>query len=266
MMSRRLATSGVPCDPLDMTEPLRIEVKTDDGVAPCFVHDVDPTTKKPGVVLFPDAGNVRPVFHELASTLAREGYVVFVPNVFYRAGDYPPFDLPSVFGDPKERERLMKIMSQLDNASAVRDAKCYVRALREQPGVQDGKIGVFGYCLGGRLSFLSAGAMPEDVGAALSFHGGHLVTDKPDSPHLAIDRIQARLYFGIADNDGSCPPEHIATLFAALATHHVQFTADFFKARRHGFAVKDFTGIYDPEAHATHVARLVEILKTLQGR
>lgn len=244
-------------------EPVRIEVKTDDGVAPCFVHDLDPSTKKPGVILFPDAGNVRPVFHDIAWKVAREGFVVLSPNVFYRSGDYAPFDLATVFTDPVERERLMKIMATLDNASAIRDARSYARALREQPGARAGRIGAFGYCLGGRLSFLSAGAMPEDVGAALSFHGGALVTDKPDSPHLAAEKIRARLYFGIADNDGSCGPDHVGTLFKTLVEHHVHFTADFFEGRKHGFAVKDVPAVYDAEADATHVARLVEILKIL---
>lgn len=244
-------------------EPVRIEVKTDDGVAPCFVHDVDPTTKKPGVILFADAGNIRPAFHDVAWHVARAGFVVLAPNVFYRAGDYPPFDLATVFTDPPERERLMKMIHAFDNASAIRDAKSYARALREQPGVRAGKIGAFGYCLGGRLAFLSAGAMPDDVGAALSFHGGSLVTDKPDSPHLAADKIQARLYFGIADNDATCSADHVGTLFRALALHHVHFTADFFKGRKHGFAAKDVPTVYDADADATHLARLVEILKTL---
>jgi len=241
-----------------MTEPQKIEVKTADGVAPCWIHRPGGTGEKPGVIFYPDAGSVRPAMHDMSAKLAALGYVVLLPDILYRAGDYAPFDVKTVFGDPKERERLMGLMAALDRPSAMRDAEAYIGALRVQPGVRSGKVGCTGYCIGGRLSFLSAITYPNDIAAAGVVHGGGISTDAPDSPHLDVDKLKARLYFGIADDDRSCTPEQQGRLVTALAKAHVRYTLDHFKAASHGFAVDDFT-VYDADAAGTHWRRLEEL-------
>ena len=242
------------------TAPKKLEIKTDDGVCPAHVYGADGAIR-PGVILFPDAGSVRPAMDEVASRLAALGYVVLLPHIFYRAGEYAPFDPMTVFTNPAERERLMTLVRSLDLASAMRDAGHFIRMLREQPGVAPGPLGAFGYCIGGRLTFATAGSYASEIGAAAAIHGGGLANDAPDSPHLAATKIKASLYFGIADEDPSCTPEQQGKLVTALAGAHVQFTVDHFKGRKHGFAVKDFP-VYDAAAHDTHWSRIVELFKT----
>jgi carboxymethylenebutenolidase len=247
-----------------MTEPQKIDVKTDDGVAPCWIHRPQDAGDHPGVILFPDAGSVRQVKHDMAARLASMGYVVLLPHIFYRAGDYKPFDMATVFTVPSERERLMALIRALDLKSAMRDAAHYIRALREQPGVRAGKVAVTGYCLGGRLAFATAGTHPSDIAAAASIHGGGIATDAPDSPHLQADKIEARLYFGIADADSSCTPEHQGVLVTALAKAHLRFTIDHFHGAAHGFAMEDFP-VFRKDAAETHWRRLQELFGAAFG-
>ena len=161
----------------------QIEVHTGDGVAPCWLHRPAAEGVYPGVILYPDAGSVRHTMHQLADRLAGLGYVVLVPHIFYRSGEYAPFDTRTVFVDPAERDRLRAIIRALEMPAAMRDAARYIEALHDQPGVAAGRIGCTGYCMGGRLAFLTAGAHPGAVAAAASIHGGGVATDAADSPH-----------------------------------------------------------------------------------
>ncbi|APR85691.1 Dienelactone hydrolase [Minicystis rosea] len=240
-----------------MTQPDKVEVRTDDGVAPAWIHRPERPGEFPGVIFYPDAGSVRPAMHEMAGRLAELGYVVLLPHIFYRAGDYAPFDVATVFSVPSERERLMAIVRAHDTKSAMRDAASYLRTLHAQRGVRRGPVASMGYCIGGRLAFTTAVTYPKDIAAAASIHGGGIATDAPDSPHREADKVEARLYFAISDNDGSCTPEQQGMLVTALAKAHVRFTVDHFRAA-HGFAVSDIP-VYDKEAAETHWRRIEEL-------
>lgn len=241
-----------------MSEPRKIDVRTTDGVAPCWIHRPEGEAKLPGVILYPDAGSVRDVMHDVAAKVASWGYVVLLPSIFYRLGDYPPFDPKTVFTDPPERDRLMTVVRSLDLPSAMRDAGHYLDALFGIAGAAGDRAGTMGYCIGGRLAFATAGAHPTRVAAAASVHGGGLVDDTDESPHLAAGKIEARLWFGIADEDGSCTPAHQAKLVEALATAHVRYSIDHFKGRKHGFAVRDFP-VFDESAAGLHHQRVEEL-------
>lgn len=237
-----------------------IAVHTDDGVAPCWVHG----DGGPGVLLFPDAGSVRAAMHAMAERCAALGYVVLLPQVYYRSGAYEPLDARRLFADPAERERMRAMARSLGQESAMRDARHYLAALRAQPGVAPGGLGCFGYCMGGRLAFAAAGAYPDDVAAAASIHGGGLVTDGEDSPHRAAARVRAALYFAVADDDPSCTPEQQGALVAALAAAHARFAVEHFAGARHGFAVEDFP-VYDRAAAERHWDRVGDLFARALG-
>jgi carboxymethylenebutenolidase len=243
--------------------PRQVELTTEDGRVPCWIHRPADAAAAPlpGVLFYPDAGSVRPAMHEMAARVAAMGHVVLMPHIFYRHGDYPPFDLKTVFTVPEERERLMKLVRSLDIASAMRDAGHYLRALHAEAGVRPGPIGTMGYCIGGRLAFATSIHHPEAIAAAAVIHGGGIATQAEDSLHLQAARIQARLYFGIADNDPSCTPEQQALLVQALAAVHVRFTLDHFAGALHGFAVSDFP-VYQEAAATTHWRRITELFQT----
>lgn len=244
-----------------MTEPTKLEVKTRDGSAGAWLYRPEGDATLPGVVLIPDAGSVRPVTQSMAARLAKLGYVVLLPNIFYRAGEYPPFDVKTVFGDPEERERLMTLVRSLDRDKMVSDVDAYITGLLAQPRVGQRPVGLVGYCIGGRMAFTAAGALGDRVGAAASIHGGGLVTDAPDSAHLFADKIKASLYFAVADDDSSCTPEHQGKLVTALATAHVRFDLEHYPGVKHGFTMTDFP-VHDAEAEEQHWHRVERLFSS----
>ena len=217
----------------------------------------------PAVILFPDAGGVRPVFHDMAQRLADLGYVAFLPDVYYRHGGYEPFDMATAFTDEGERARLMGMARSLTKAMAASDTGGFLDFLAAQPQVAGTKVGTTGYCMGGSLSLTAAAHHPGRVAAAASFHGGRLAGDAPDSPHLVAGRITGRVYVAAAENDGTFPPEQATLLAAALTDGGVDHTIETYPAA-HGFAVPD-NPTYDPAADARHWAALTDLYATTLG-
>ena len=234
-------------------------VTTPDGT--CTVHLFTPEGSDiqgpwPGVVMFPDAGGVRDTFYQMAAKLAGFGYAVLLPDVYYRNADWAPFEMASVFGDEKERNRLMSMIGSLTPDKITGDAAAFFDYLAARPEVAGERFGVCGYCMGGRISLIVAGRLPDRVGAAASFHGGGLVADTPDSPHLLADRISATVYVGGAENDASFTADHAEQLDKALTAAGVQHTIEWYQAA-HGFAVPD-NPPYDVAADERHWAAMTE--------
>src|SRR6266481_6974972 len=96
------------------------------------------------------------------------------------------------------------------------------------------KIGTQGYCMGGALVARSAARLPDRIGAGASFHGGGLVTDRPDSPHLLAPEIKARMYFGIAANDDAQQPDAKTKLRQAMDAAKVRAEIEVYALSQHG--------------------------------
>jgi carboxymethylenebutenolidase len=246
-----------------MTNPRQVEIAAADGVCAAWLHGGG-DGPRPAVLLFPDAFGVRPAMQELAARLAGLGHVVLLPDVFYRAGAVPPFDAASVWGDPPERERLTALIRSITPERLAGDAAAYLAALAAQPGVHADRVATVGYCMGGRLAFLAAAQHPAAVRAVASFHGGHLVTDGPDSPHRLAARLRAAVHLGVADDDRSCTPEHQGALAAALAAADVAYALELYRGKKHGFAVPDHP-VYDRDAAERHWRRLEAFLGETLG-
>lgn len=225
-------------------------VTTPDGTCPVTLHTPNGSGPWPGVVMFPDAGGVRPTFHDMAGTLAGFGFAVLLPDVYYRHGDWKPFSMQTVFDDPAERKRLFAMIGSWTQDMIAADAGAFFDFLADRPEVSGERFGVCGYCMGGRASVIVAGRLPERVAAAGSIHGGGLVTDGPDSPHLLADRMTAAVYVGAAENDASFTVDHAETLGKALEAAGVAHTIETYHAA-HGFAVPD-NAPYDPDAAEKH--------------
>jgi carboxymethylenebutenolidase len=192
----------------------------------------------PGVVMYPDAGGARQTFTEMAQRLADLGYAVLVPDVYYRDPGWAPFEMATVFADPEERRRLFGMISKVTPDIMAADAAAFFDYLEGRPEVTGTAFGTTGYCMGGRTSLIVAGRLPARVAAAMSFHGGGLVSDDADSPHLLADAIRATVYVGGAKGDASFTPENAETLDKALTAAGVEHTIEIYDAG-HGFAVPD---------------------------
>lgn len=239
-------------------------ISTSDGTCTVRLFTPDGSGPWPGVVMFPDAGGVRDTFDEMAAKLAGYGYAVLVPDVYYRNGDWAPFDMADVFGNEQERKRLMSMIGSLTPDKITSDAIAYFFYLAARPEVEGERFGVCGYCMGGRISLMVAGRLPDRVAAAASFHGGGLVTDTEDSPHLLADRMDALVYVGGAENDPSFTADHAEQLDKALTAAGVRHTIEWYKAA-HGFAVPD-NAPYDEAAAERHWEAMTETFNTALSR
>jgi carboxymethylenebutenolidase len=234
---------------------LDVQVPAADGHSNGTLHLPEGDGPWPGVLVFPDAGGVRETFRNLGDRLAGMGYVVLIPDIYYRAGQWAPFDVATLFTDDEERARMRRLAASLTNEAVIADASAYGDFLLARPEVTGSAIGTTGYCLGGRMSLVAATGLGHKIAAAASFHGGRLaVADDPSSPHLAADRITATVYVAGAENDGSFTAEQAALLESALTSAGVDHTAEFYPAR-HGFAVPD-NPTYDVQAADRHWAAL----------
>ncbi len=225
-------------------------ITTADGTCPVTLHTPDGDGPWPGIVMYPDAGGARQTFREMGDKLAGLGYAVLVPDVYYRDGDWAPFEMATVFSDDAERKRLFSMISKVTPDIMAADAGAFFDYLVSRPEVSGEAFGTTGYCMGGRTSLVVAGRVPQRVAAAMSFHGGGLAADDPGSPHLLADQMKAAIYVGGAENDASFTTEAAETLDKALTAANVEHTIEFYEAG-HGFAVPD-NAPYDSAAAQRH--------------
>lgn len=226
-------------------------ITTPDGTCPVTLSTPDGGGPWPGIVMYPDAGGARPALQAMADRLASLGYAVLLPDVYYRNGAWAPFDMKAVFGDASQRNRLFAMMKAITPDVMAADAQAFFDYLASRPEVTGGRFGTTGYCMGGRMSLVVAGRVPDRVAAAMSFHGGGLAAeDDPGSPHLLAGKVQAAVYVGAAENDPSYTVEQSRTLDAALTTAGVEHVIEWYPAA-HGFAVPD-NGPFDEQAAERH--------------
>jgi carboxymethylenebutenolidase len=235
-----VATAAPAGAAMPVTET-EVTIKTPDGTCDAaFIHPA--TGSHPGVLIWPDAFGLRPAMRDIGKRIAAEGYSVLVPNPFYRVRKAPVFDNPSSFNfqNPADMAKLQPLMASINApGNAEKDAAAFIAFLDMQSQVNKSKkIGTQGYCMGGPLVVKTAAALPNRIGAGGSFHGGGLVTDKPDSPHLLAPKIKARMYFGIASNDDMRQPDAKDKLKEAFAAAHVPAEIEVYPAK-HGWCVAD---------------------------
>jgi carboxymethylenebutenolidase len=190
----------------------------------------------PGVVFLTDIWGIRPANIGMAKRLAEKGFAVLMPNVFHRYSRITPDGFEPA-DEGEKMKTLQTLFGTLTAAQMESDGKAYIDFLLAQKGVSSGKVGAVGYCFTGQMALRMAAAAPDRIAAAASFHGGFLVTDKPDSPHRQLPRVKARLYFGHAVEDSSATPEQVETLEAALRDWHGAFQSETYEGAKHGWTV-----------------------------
>jgi carboxymethylenebutenolidase len=222
-----------------------LDVTTPDGVADSyFVHPS--SGAHPGVLIWPDAFGLRPAKRQMARRLAESGYSVLVVNQYYRSQRAPIVDTTNF---AEERATLMPLMGSLNAETQTRDAMAFVGFLDSQASVDGNrKMGTMGYCMGGPFTMRTAAAVPDRVGAAASFHGGGLVTDQPDSPHLLVPTMKAHYLFAIAANDDQTQPEAKDVLRDAFSQAGLPAEIEVYDGAMHGWCPPDSTVYHEAQA------------------
>jgi carboxymethylenebutenolidase len=212
----------------------RIEIRTEDGVCPTYIFTQTGAGPRPGVILYMDGIGVRPALQQMGQRLADAGYVVLLPDLFYRAGAIGPAD-------------------------ANRDTRALLDFLTEQSYVRQSRVGTTGYCMGARMSLAAAGNYPGRIAAAAAYHGGGLATGAADSPHRLAAKMQAEVYVGGATGDAGFDDEQKRRLDEALTKAGVAHTIETYPAK-HGWTIPD-TPVYDAACAERHWETLLALFK-----
>src|SRR6476619_2570291 len=180
-----------------------VNVTTPDGTADCyFVHPTSGTAA--GVLVWTDIFGLRPALRQMGKRLSESGYSVLVVNPFYRVKKAPTAEA----GGATPIDQVRPLAQGLNETTHMTDAKAFIGWLDQQASVaKNRKIGTQGYCMGGPIAFRTAAAVPNRVGAVASFHGGGLVTNNPNSPHLQASKTKAQFLIAVAANDDQRSPD-----------------------------------------------------------
>jgi carboxymethylenebutenolidase len=233
MLSSAPATTGAKVVERDVNVPMA------SGVSDSALFYPEGKGRWPAVLIWTDILGLRPVFREMGSRLAAQGYVVLVPNPFYRSAKAPVVSGSFDFSKPEDRAKIMPMAQALTADTNISDAKAYVSFLDARPQTdKKKKMGVQGYCMGGPPTFRTAATRPDRIGAAATFHGGGLVTDKPDSPHLLIPEMKAEVLCCVADNDDKRDPAAKDKLKEAFAAAHLKANIEVYQGCNHGWTVR----------------------------
>jgi carboxymethylenebutenolidase len=238
-----------------------VEIKTPNGTADAyFVHPAQGAS--PGILVWPDIFGLRPTFRQMSKRLAESGYAVLVVNPFYRTQKAPTAPEKADFQDPETRKTLMTLAGTLSPETANTDAKAFIPWLDRQSAVdKKRKMGTTGYCMGGPLTMRTAAAFPDRIGAGASFHGGGLVTDKPDSPHLLVPKMKAHYLFAIAENDDQREPAAKTVLRETFAKAKLPAEIEVYTGAMHGWCPPD-SRVYNADLAEKAWARMLALFKT----
>ena len=255
MLLPRAAAAALP------VTAANVEVATPDGSADCyFVHPA--SGAHPGVLVWPDALGLRPAFEQMGRRLAESGYAVLVVNPYYRSTRAPVVEEGASFRDEATRSTIMPLMRSLSAETNLTDAKAFVAFLDAQDAVDGArKMGTTGYCMGGAMTMRTAAAFPDRIGAGASFHGGRLVTDSPDSPHLLVGGMQAHYLFAIAENDDDKQPEAKTVLREAFDAAGLPAEIEVYEGALHGWCPPDSAVYHEAQAERAW-SRLLALFET----
>ena len=221
-----------------------VSITTPDGAADCyFAHPASGTA--PGVLVWPDIFGLRPAFRQMGKRLAESGYSVLVVNPFYRVKKAPTAQA----GGATPVQELMPLARALNETTHMTDAKAFIGWLDAQTSVaRNRKMGAQGYCMGGPIAFRTAAAVPDRVGAVASFHGGGLVTDLPNSPHLQAAKTKAQFLIAIAANDDTRSPNEKTVLKETFAKVNLPAEIEVYTGAAHGWCPPDSQVYNEPQA------------------
>jgi len=242
----------------------QIAIQTAAGVCDAWLAQPEGPGPWPGVIFCMDAVGPREQLKTMAENLAREGYVVLLPNIFYRQKAAPivtgisfPADGAAI---PKILEQIMPLVEKFKPKEGVEDIGACLEFLGSQPAVRPEKFGIFGYCMGGALAIRAAAAYPDSFAAVASFHAGGLVAEGEASPHRLLPKLKAALYVGHADQDPHMSAEQIKVFDEAAARMRAPHRTETYAGAPHHFTMADLPA-YEPRAAARHWERLLELFR-----
>ena len=239
---------------------LAFDLKTDDGVCPCYAYTAPAERPAPPVIFYMDGIGIRPDLRAMAERLASNGYFVLLPNMYYRGGKTPVFDPATMMSDPAQRDRMMQLLRMVTKQAAMSDTRAFLEFLSDEPKVSGSQVGCVGYCMGGSIALAAAGTFPDRIAAAASIHGANLATDAPDSPHRLVGKIRGSVYVAVAGIDPWLQPGETERLREALDAAGTRHRIEDYPDVQHGFAANG-TPHYERAAAERHWERILALFR-----
>jgi carboxymethylenebutenolidase len=236
-----------------------IDIQTKAGKTATFIVHPERGGPHPIILFFMDAPAIREELRDMARRIASVGYYVMLPNLYYRKGVMELKDLPPL-PEAEARERMFELMGSLTIPLVMDDADCLLDFADRDPAASRGKAGAIGYCMSGQYAINAAARHPERIACAASLYGVQLVTDAPDSPHIAAQKTNAELYFACAETDRWAPLEMVEALDASLKAEGVNAEVELYRGVEHGFAFPQ-RAVYDKAAAERHWERLFALFR-----
>jgi carboxymethylenebutenolidase len=238
----------------------KINITTADGTCDSYTYSAPGEASAPAVIFYMDGLGIRAELRAMADRLASNGYFVLLPNMYYRAGDYPPIDVSTMLTDETQRNRMMALVQSVTNAGTVRDTTAFLDFLSKEPRVKGSKVGCVGYCMGGPLVLTAMGTFADRMAAGASIHGANLANDRPDSPHLLAPKMRGKVYVAVAEIDPWLQPGETDRLKTALEAAGTNFTMELYPGVQHGFATGG-NPMYDRGAAERHWERILALFR-----
>lgn len=232
-----------------------VEIATKDGKTTTFIVHPERDGPHPIILFFMDAPAIREELRDMARRIATAGYYVMLPNLYYRKGVLELADLPPL-PEAEARARMFELMGSINIPLIMDDADAILAFADRDPAASPGKAGAIGYCMSGQYAINAAARHPERIACAASLYGVQLVTDRPDSPHLAAQKASAELYFACAEHDTYAPLEMVEALDASLKSAKANAEVEVYPGVHHGFAFPQRGAVYDKPAAERHWERL----------
>jgi carboxymethylenebutenolidase len=236
-----------------------LEIRTQDGACDSVLIYPGGEGSWPGILYFTDIAGIRPANCDSAGRLSKQGYVVLMPNIFYRTGRAPLKPAIRDLVPDARAKRIAELTSPLTPENMESDASTYIDFLTSQSQTRKGSVAAVGYCFSGKMAMHAAAIRPEKIAAVASFHGSGLYTTAPNSPHLLLPRIKGQLYFGHATEDRSMPAESIKKFEEALKQWGGKFESETFGAQ-HGWTSSD-SPVYNQIQAERAYGKLLELLQ-----
>ena len=240
-----------------------VDIATKDGRTTTFIAHPERGGPHPIVLFFMDAPAIREELRDMARRIAAAGYYVMLPNLYYRKGVMELKDLPPV-DEKAARARMFDLMGSLSIPLVMDDCDALLDYADRDPAASPGKAGAIGYCMSGQYAINAAARHPERIACAASLYGVQLVTDGPDSPHLAAQKTGAELYFACAEHDDYAPLEMVEALDASLKAAKANAEVELYPGVHHGFAFPQ-RAAYDKPAAERHWERLFALFRRNLG-
>ena len=237
-----------------------VDIATKDGATTTFIVHPERDGAHPVVLFFMDAPAIREELRDMARRIAAVGYYVMLPNLYYRRGVLELKDLPPL-DEKAARARMFELMGSISIPMIMDDGDALLNYADRDPAAGKGKIATVGYCMSGQYAINFAARYPDRVGAAASVYGVQLVTDRPDSPHLAAQKAGGELYFACAEHDDYAPLEMVQALDQTVKAKNLNAEVELYPGVHHGFAFPQRGAVYDKPAAERHWERLFSLWK-----